>query len=236
MRTPIVRAAALLAVLMTAVLAVGLAALAPVAGAHGDDGVLTLVSATTSGSSSTVTVKLTYEGDGHPVDGATVTVVADDGAGQSVDPVPMEAGTSSGEYTATVQLPSTGTWNLRVTAVNPAATITTTQVVTGSEAPGGTEPEMTVGTEPEQTATPTTEDPALDAEITESPTSTSAEDDDDSSTLPWLGGAVVLLGLVAVAVVAVVRGRRLEVEAPPGSELPKDEGPPTDGQRGPNES
>ncbi len=218
------------------IVGLGLTALAPTVGAHGDEGVLTLLSATTSGSSSTIAVKLTYEGDGHPVDGATVTVVADDGAGQSVDPVPMTAGTSSGEYTATVQLPSPGTWNLRVTSVSPSATITTTQeVAVGSDVTVGTEPEMTTGTAPSTTAstadTSTTQDPALDAEIAEAPTGTTG-DDEGSSTLPWLGGSVVLLGVIAVAIFAVVRGRRLPVEAPPGSELPQDDDLPEDPNAG----
>ena len=59
-----------------------------------------VVSATPSGSSSTITVKLTFEGDGHLVDGATVTAVADDGAGRRSIPSPMTAAGSPGEYTA----------------------------------------------------------------------------------------------------------------------------------------
>ncbi|HMR95458.1 MAG TPA: FixH family protein, partial [Microthrixaceae bacterium] len=130
MQKPLVRiVAALLAVLL--VVGVGVAAIAPMAGAHGDDGVLAVVSATPSGSSSTITVKLTFEGDGHPVDGATVTAVADDGAGAAIDPVPMTAAGSPGEYTARLEFPSAAVWNVRVTAVSPSATVTLTQDIAG---------------------------------------------------------------------------------------------------------
>lgn len=188
------------------VMGVGITALAPLAGAHGDEGVLEVLSATPSGTSSTITVKLTYEGDGHPVDGATVTVVADNGAGTALDPQPMTAGGAEGEYTSTVQFPSAGTWNVRVTAVSPAATLTLTQDITS-------EPGVTVGTAPEETTT--TADPALDEEVTDSPTTvagddisaTSEEGDSDSSPLPWILGGIAVVVIVAVSAVFVMRGR-----------------------------
>lgn len=189
------------------VMGVGIAAIAPMAGAHGDEGVLAVVSATPSGTSSTITVKLTYEGDGHAVDGATVTVVADNGSGTALDPLPMNAGSAEGEYTATVEFPSAGTWNVRVTSVSPAATLTLTQDITS-------EPGVTAGTAPEESTT--TADPALDEEVTDSPTTvadgddisaTSESDDSDSSPLPWILGGIAVVVIVAVSAVFVMRGR-----------------------------
>lgn len=208
--------AVLLVVALT--LGVGIAALAPMAGAHGDEGVLSVVSATPSGTSSTVRVKLTYESDGHPVDGATVTVVADDGAGAKIDPVPMTAAGSAGEYTASVVFPSAGSWNLRVTSVSPSATITLTQDITA--APG-----VTVGTEAPASSTTldstTTVDPALDDEIdgsatTAAPTATlgtNAKADDSSSSTPLIVLAVGAVALIAVAGFAVAKGRKPKTDS-----------------------
>ena len=194
--------AALAAIAMAVVVG---ALFAPAAGAHGDDGVLTVVSATPSGTSSTVTVQLAYEGDGHPVDGATVTVVADDGAGNALDPVPMGPGSAAGQYTATVQFPSAGTWNLRVTAVSPSATLTLTQEVTA-------DPGVTVGTEPTTTAAS-----GADDGLTGTPTTVTASvggdpaddagDTDDGSPLPWILGGLAVVVCVALGVVFVIRGR-----------------------------
>lgn len=209
------KAVRIVAALLVVALALGVsaAAIAPLAGAHGDDGVLTVISATPSGSSSAVRVKLAYGTDGHPVDGATVTVVADDGAGTKVDPVAMTAAGSPGEYTATVAFPSAGTWNVRVTSVSPSATITLTQDITA-------EPGVAVGTESPASSTAleptTTVDPALDADVGDSPATATPQvtsgakkvDDDSSSSTPMIVLAVGAVALIAVAGFAVVKGRK----------------------------
>jgi len=217
--------AALLVVALT--LGVGIAALAPMAGAHGDEGVLSVVSATPSGTSSTVRVKLTYESDGHPVDGATVTVVGSDDAGAKVDPVPMTAAGTAGEYVATVAFPSAGTWNLRVTSVSPSATVTLAQDITA-------DPGVTIGSESPATSTTlestTTVDPALGGEVEGSPTTAApvatlgAEakaDDDGSSSTPIIVLAVGAVVLIAVAGFAVAKGRKPKAD-------PTDTTDPTD--------
>lgn len=219
MQKPLVRiVAALLAVLL--VVGVGVAAIAPMAGAHGDDGVLAVVSATPSGSSSTITVKLTFEGDGHPVDGATVTAVADDGAGAAIDPVPMTAAGSPGEYTARLEFPSAAVWNVRVTAVSPSATVTLTQDIAGpastSSTPIGSTP--TSGSTPGSTPASTSEAPVDGVTATREDTAEEAAEQSDSSPLPWvlgIGALVVVVG--AVAWVVARRG-----SGPDGPDRPDD--------------
>lgn len=209
MQKPLVRiVAALLAVLL--VVGVGVAAIAPMAGAHGDDGVLAVVSGTPSGSSSTITVKLTFEGDGHPVDGATVTAVADDGAGAAIDPVPMTAAGSPGEYTARLEFPSAAVWNVRVTAVSPSATVTLTQDIAG--------PASTSSTPTESTPASTSEAPVDGVTATREGTGGEAAEQSDSSPLPWvlgIGALVVVVG--AVAWVVARRG-----SGPDGPDRPDD--------------
>lgn len=209
MQKPLVRiVAVLLAVLL--VVGVGVAAIAPMAGAHGDDGVLAVVSATPSGSSSTITVKLTFEGDGHPVDGATVTAVADDGAGAAIDPVPMAAAGSPGEYTARLEFPSAAVWNVRVTAVSPSATVTLTQDIAG--------PASTSSTPTESTPASTSEAPVDGVTATREDTAEEAAEQSDSSPLPWvlgIGALVVVVG--AVAWVVARRG-----SGPDGPDRPDD--------------
>ncbi|UDY35418.1 FixH family protein [Dermatobacter hominis] len=202
-------AAALVALLAALVALVPGLVAAPTAGAHGDEGVLSVVSATPSGTSSTVTVQLVYEGDGHPVDGATVTVVADDGAGATIDPVPMGPGSAPGQYTATVVYPSAGTWNLRVTAVSPAATLTLTQDVTAD--PGVAAPSSTAdpATDDDVTGSPTTAQigEAANDEAPETEPAAAEDEDEGSSPLPWILGGLAVVVCVGLGVVFVLRGR-----------------------------
>jgi hypothetical protein len=83
----------------------------------------------------TYRVRLTYQNDGHPAEGATVTMTASDGAGSSVGPLPMNA-VDLGEYEAAVTFPHAGSWTVSVVAEAPAATLE--QPLTIAEPPPST--------------------------------------------------------------------------------------------------
>ena len=175
------------------------------ASAHGDEGVLQVVSATPSGTSSVVTVKLTYENDGEPVADATVTVAGDNGAGSELTPVTMQPGATDGDFTATVDFPAPGTWTLRVTSVKPEAALTLTQAIASdpqvtTEAAGGSGP----AAEGSTTITTDTVDggvPEITAEAA------SAQDEDSGSPVWWIVGGIAAVAAVAIGVVFVARGR-----------------------------
>ena len=122
------RAAAVAAGLLLTL--VGLSALAAPASAHGGGGKLEVVSTEpqADGTSVKVTVQLNFSADGHPAEDATVTVVGElDGGGPAPEftPVTLTAAGAEGQYAGVVPIPGPGTWNLRVTSVEPPATATT---------------------------------------------------------------------------------------------------------------
>lgn len=185
-------------------IAAGLVTLVPLAAAHGDDGRLEAVSVIPSGDTAVVTVRLTYENDSEPVNAATVTVAGEDGAGARLDPVAMTRTASPGEYAATVTFPSAGTWNLRVTSVNPTATLPLTQEIS-ADSGVTTTPESSVGTAGDTPTTATTgtvvSPQPSDAATTPRPS------DSASSAVPWIVAAVVVAVLIGAAAV-VLRRRR----------------------------
>lgn len=185
--------------------AVVLLAFAPVAGAHGGAGRLEVVSVTPTGTGAVVTVRLTFVNDGEPVDTATVTVAGDDGSGRRLDPVPLTRTEQAGEYSGAVELPSAGTWNLRVTSVTPPATLTLTQQVAGDDgvdaststtvdgsAPPRPGDSGVVAPAPTSTATPITDPAATD------PGSTDSGSGGGSGAAPWIAGGVALAVVVGL--------------------------------------
>jgi hypothetical protein len=126
-------------------------------------------------------VRLTYENDGHPAEGATVTMTASDGAGGAVGPTPMGE-VDLGEYEAAMTFPHAGSWTVSVVADAPAATL---------------EQALTITEPPPSTTTSTTEvdtDPIDD--------SASADDGDGPGAGVWIALVAVLVaaGVVAVAI------------------------------------
>lgn len=198
-RIPLAVAAACMAL-------VALVATAPVAAAHGGDGVLEPVSVTPDGRSVEVSVRLTYESDGHDATGATVTVAGDDGAGAALTPVSL-TDQGGGTYGGTVELPSDGTWNLRVTAVEPPAQLAL-PAVTVAAAPSTTAADASSST---STSAPSTADAgAVDgAEATEGIVAL-GDDEDGGGTAPWVWvvAGVAVVAAVAAGLLFVARGRR----------------------------
>ena len=206
--TPTAPAAVLAAVLVLGLVTVLAWAAAPIAGAHGDEATATLVSATPSGTSSVITVKLTYSNDGEPVTDATVTVAGDNGSGATLTPVTMQPGPAAGEFTATVAFPAPGTWNLRVTSVAPATTLTLTQSIAADpqvtiEGAGGAAGSSTTASSTASASTTTVDSgvPEINAGRT--------GDDDSGGTSPvwWIVGGVVVVVAVGLGVLFVARGR-----------------------------
>lgn len=105
-----------------AILAV-LLAVVPAASAHEGQGALAVVAADPAGPLAvSYRVRLTFLRDGHPVDDATVTAVAEAAGQPPQAPHLMAPAGGDGVYSATVQFPSPGEWRVRFTAVTPPAT------------------------------------------------------------------------------------------------------------------
>jgi len=137
---------------------VGLAAVAGPVAAHGGPGKLVVVSTEpqADGTSVKVTVQLNFAEDGDPAADATVTVVGElDGGGTAPEftPVTLAAAGPEGQYAGVVPIPGPGTWNLRVTSVEPPATAMT-QVSTAATTRTG-DPEATSTTVAEAATTTT---------------------------------------------------------------------------------
>ena len=116
------------------VMAVAAPVLVGTASAHGDDAIAELVAFTPApdGASAQVTVRLTFQNDGDPVDEATVTISGDDAAGHTLTPATLDPGAQPGLFEGTLALPGPGTWNLRVTSIEPEASLTFTQTVSAA--------------------------------------------------------------------------------------------------------
>lgn len=182
------------------------------ASAHGGPGRIEVLGAAVSGSTVEVRVKVTFTGDGHAAEEATVTVAGSSDGGEltpvTLSPVDGEPGVYSGAVT----LPSPGGWSLRVTSVEPPATAT---VPVGVDPPSAAAP-VTAATGP--STTPTT-DPSTagdaggvtdDAAVTSAP----ADAEEGGGGSPWvwvLGGAGALVA-VAVGAVFVANGRRSGID------------------------
>jgi hypothetical protein len=174
---------------------------ATVAFAHGDEGVMEVISAEApSPSEVAVEVGVVYANDDDLAEEATVTVVATGPDGSSVGPVDVPR-REDAVYAATFAVPSPGSWSLEFTSTGPAATATT---------------QVTVPDAPATTSPPTTDPPTSDASSSEPPETTAASDDeqaagttddeDGTNVLPLVVIALVVLA-VGTALVLVARSR-----------------------------
>lgn len=169
------------------------------AGAHGDDGTLEVLDAvpTPAGDAVTYTVELTYANDGDPVEGASVSAtVRRPGAGPQ-EPIAL-ASIGEGWYAGRVTFPGPGRWTVAFAAVEPAATVEATYLVTATPPP---------------TTTPTTSAPATTTTAPEVGASLAADDSDlDEGPPAGLIVGVVLAGaaLVVVVIILILRRRSLD--------------------------
>jgi len=195
----------------------------PPAGAHDGDAIIVMEAAHPAGSSVHFIVRVTWENDGHPAEGATVTATAESLAGDQLTPVPLAPEDDDGRYSGPVEFPSAGAWTVRFTSIRPNGTLEQIQEVGVSPstvpttvAPGG-DSEVTVGTEADPGFAPEddgTGDSAVEGD------ETAAASGDDSDGLPvWL---IALAAVVAVggAIAAVGTIRRYRSDAAPGEGAP----------------
>ena len=159
-------------------------------------------------------VRLTWDNDGHAAEGATVTATAVDAAGTAQTPATLAPDPSGdGRYSGTVEFPEPGAWTVRFTSIEPTGTLDHAQEVaaaatttTGGDdgsADGGGATDTTADAAGFAPADDGTGDSAAQAPST-------AEEDDDGSGIPVLlivGAAIVALGGVVTALVAIRRYR-----------------------------
>lgn len=184
----VVSAVAVFGVALAAVLGLGPAS---PAGAHEGPGILTLESDTPTGTSHRYLVRLVWENDGHPAARATtITATPVTPAGAAQTPVAMTAVDDDGRFEATLDLVEPGSWKVRITSINPVATME----VPVDVAPPATTTTTAPATTTTGTPATTDDDQAVDTD------QTAARDDDDSSGMG--AGVIALVVLVVVALLA----------------------------------
>lgn len=163
------------------------------ASAHEGAGRMTIESAEARADSVHYRVRLVYEGDGDPVDDATITAVVV--GAPSATPQAFQPAGADGVYEATVRLPGPGVWTVRLTSVTPPATAERTEAVA---APATTAP------------TPTSSPPTTQANPGDDGNDSSADpvdDGNDSSAAPLVVGGAAAAAVLALAAFRAV-GRR----------------------------
>lgn len=170
-------------------------ALAAPAGAHSNEGEMTVTRAEESGPLTiSVDVGVLYA-DGHLAEDAEVYVDAST-KGTNLDPVRMERkGEGSSVYSAEIRVPSPGEWSLTIESTNPIASATHTVDVTDSPPPI-----------PTSTIAPTTTAAAEKESTTTSSAVTGNEGEESASTTQDEGSSTGLLIGVVVAAVVVIGG------------------------------
>lgn len=164
--------------------------------AHDEEADLVVTSAEpVDGTSVKYAVRLTFRNDGHGAGGATVTAVAE-GAGGNVAPVALAPAAEEGNYEGTVTFPAPGSWQVRFTAVSPQATVVQAQEVTAATT-------TTAGAS--TTELPTTGD-ADQPELGND--NVGSSDDESGSAAGPIAFFAVLLGVIAVGVLAAISARR----------------------------
>jgi|GEM_PF-5629591 len=248
------------AVVVAALAAIGYVTFgASPAGAHGGPGKIDLVAvnALSDGGSISVKVKLTYVGDGDPVDAATVTVSGKlnggDPNGQAFTPVTLTKSPGPGEFAGNVTVPTGGTWSFLVTSVEPPATKDFQQTIAGAESPSeipgssgdqpgdssasaGQKPGASLGAAATaSTASTASTAPTTAAAVTAAPSSgveSGAGETSEGSNLPLILGGLAVAGALAVGIAGASRNRKTAPGAPnsgaPNSDAPNSAAPSSD--------
>jgi hypothetical protein len=191
------RATALVAALTALLLALS----AGPAAAHGDEGQMTVVSATESAPMTiSVEVGLVHADDQHLAEEAEVWVNASS-ADTQLEPVALtRSGEGSAVYAGQIPVPSAGEWTLSFESTDPVASAQASVTVADAA------PESTTSSTAAPTTAPSTT--ALGDTDTEEAAATAEEDEDDG-----LSAVVIALGVVGILVlvaagVAVAQRRR----------------------------
>jgi len=162
-------------------------------------------------------VRLTWDNDGHAAEGSTVTATAIDAAGTAQTPVTLAPDAAGdGRYSGAVPFPTPGAWTVRFTSIEPTGSLDQAQEV-APPATTTTAPPSTAADDTGEDASATTGDttgafaPADDGTgDSAQPAASTADGDDDGDSIPVLlivGAAVVALGGVVTALLAVRRYR-----------------------------
>ncbi|HZA76746.1 MAG TPA: hypothetical protein VE623_10205 [Acidimicrobiales bacterium] len=122
--------------MFAAALAAGVA-LAPPAGAHEGDGIITMEASHPAGTSVHFIVRVTWENDGHPATDATVTATAVSSDGTELTPVALAPIDDDGRYANSVNFDAPGSWTVRFTSIDPTGTAQVTQEVEAAPATAG---------------------------------------------------------------------------------------------------
>ena len=181
------------------------------ASAHGGPGKIEVLSTTPrpDGASVDVKVRLTFAEDGDAVDAATVTVTGElvgaGGTSPAFTPVTLAAGEEAGTFAGTVALPSAGNWSLRITSVEPPASVTVPVATAATSGGAVTSAPTTVATTAStsaSTSAPTSGQPTTSATAKASNPVTGGR-----RMLPVVGWPAVGFA-AAVAVAVAIRRRR----------------------------
>jgi hypothetical protein len=180
------------------------------AGAHDGKGIVTMEASHPAGTGVHFIVRVTWENDGHPAAGATVTAVPVGADGTPLTPVPLPAADSDGRYAGVVEFPEPGEWTVRFTSVEPTGTAEatatvappTTTVITGDDGTGAGSDDTTGEGAAVEGFAPAEDGTGSSAEV--------AADDGDSAGMPvWLIPVALLVVVAgAFAALRVVRQYR----------------------------
>jgi len=184
--------------------ALGVAVTPDIAGAHGDEGEMTVTAIEERGTNRVfLGVGIKYTNDAELAQDAHVIAVATGPGGAALPAVDLPR-ISGARYEATITVPSAGTWTFTITSVEPNATATATIDI----AAAATTTSPTASTAPPTTGAPST---GATTPSTTPPSSGTedAQDTDGSPSKAPLIAAVATVGLLVLAgAIAFARSRR----------------------------